>query len=93
MTQVAKPADMQEMMSHMLASMNPKDVMNLMSGMMPKMMNELSRSMSPDAMVSMMHEMVPKMMEACFSNMSVEQKQGMLTMCRGMLDEMEKKSL
>ncbi len=36
---------------------------------------------------------MPKMMDGCFSMMNIEQRQGMLSMCRRMLDQMEAKYL
>ncbi len=64
----------------------------MMSTMMPAMMDPCSASMNPREMTSTMHEMVPKMMESCFREMTVEQRRGMLSMCRSMLDEIEEKS-
>ena len=49
--------------------------------------------MNPEEMGAMMHEMMPKMMDSCFSMMNTEQRQGMLSMCREMLDGIEAKYL
>ena len=38
-----------------------------------------------------MHDMMPKMMDECFSKMNLEQRNGMLTMCKEMLFEIEEK--
>jgi hypothetical protein len=55
------------------------------------MMENSFSEMEGGEIESMMHDMMPKMMEGCFSKMTEEQRQGMLTMCRGMLDEIEEK--
>jgi hypothetical protein len=47
--------------------------------------------MNAEEMGSMMHDMMPKMMESCFSKMDSQQRQGMLSMCREMLDQIEAK--
>ena len=65
----------------------PEEMMDTMS----RMMDQGFASMSPEEMASTMHEVVPKMMESCFSKMDVEQRKGMLSMCRGILDDMEKR--
>lgn len=62
-----------------------------MSDTMPKMMEEMFSNMDPEKMQSMMAEMMPQMMEQCFSKMDAEQRKGMLSMCRQMLDQIEKK--
>ena len=41
----------------------------------------------------MMVSMMPRMMDTCFSGIERERREFMLTHCRGMLDEMEKKYL
>ncbi len=58
---------------------------------MGRMMERSFTSMSPEEMTSTMHEIVPRMMESCFSQMNAEQRKGMLSMCRGILDDIEKK--
>lgn len=63
----------------------------MMNTMMPAMMDQCAKSMSPDEMVSTMHEMVPRMMESCFGKMSVGQRKAMISMCHGMLDELQEK--
>ena len=40
---------------------------------------------------AMIHDMMPKMMDGCFSKMTREQRTGMLSMCRDMLNEIEQK--
>jgi hypothetical protein len=52
-------------------------------------MDQCFAKMDADEMASMMHEMMPKMMGSCFSKMDSTQRQGMLTMCREMLDKIE----
>ncbi len=69
----------------MMKDMSPEDMMGMMHEMMPKMMENCSDFMS------MMHEEMPKMMENCFGKMSAEERASMLSMCRGMLDDLEKK--
>ena len=81
------------MMPQMIKEMKAEDMMAMMGQMMPGMMEQCFASMSPEAMSTMMHEMMPRMMEGCFSKMDAEQRRGMLTMCRQMLDQMEAKYL
>ncbi len=78
-------------MPEMFQNMRAEDMAKMMSTMMPAMMEQFASSMNPEEMTSTMHEMVPKMMESCFGKMSVEQRKGMLSMCRSMLDELEQK--
>ena len=59
--------------------------------MMPSMMEQCVVKMNAEEMVSMMQDMMPKMMEGCFSKMDTQQRQGMLSMCREMLDQIEAK--
>ena len=67
----------------------------MMKGMMPKMMPTVMEgvcgSMEGKDMGKMMHEVMPKMMEGCFSKMNSEERKGMLSMCRSMLDGIEEK--
>jgi len=90
-----KPEEKMEMMSRMMIEMfantKSQDIMKMISTMMPRMMDYCFTDMSPDEMISTIHEMVPKMMESCFSKMSVEQRKSMLSMCRGILDDIEKR--
>lgn len=62
-------------------------------GLMDRMMESMMGRMSQEKKEAMMHEMMPKMMDSCFSHMTTEQRQGMLGMCRDMLDQVEKKYL
>ena len=80
-----------ENMPEMFRNIREEDLEKMMSTMMPAMMEKFASSMDPEEMTSTMHEMVPKMMESCFGKMSVEQRKGMLSMCRSMLDELEQK--
>ncbi len=69
----------------MMKDMSPEDMMGMMHEMMPKMMGHCSEFMS------MMHEEMPKMMESCFRKMSADERASMLSMCRSMLNDLEKK--
>ncbi len=53
---------------------------------------EMMKDMSPEQMMGMMHEVMPKMMESCFAKMSAEERASTLSMCRSMLDNLEKLS-
>ena len=77
------------MMGMMMGNMNQKKKMEMMEEMMPKMMG----GMKTEDMMGMMHKAMPKMMENCMASMSKEERKEMLTLCRGMLDKMEKKFL
>jgi hypothetical protein len=59
--------------------------------MRPEMMEGMFRSMDPEKMRSMMEVMMPRMMDKCFAMMDTKQRQGMLNMCREMLDNIEAK--
>jgi hypothetical protein len=61
----------------------------MMKGVMPKVMEGMFGSMEGKDMGKMMHEVMPKMMEGCFSKMNSEERRGMLSMCRSMLDGIE----
>jgi hypothetical protein len=78
-------------MPKMMEGMKAEDMMAMMSQMMPTMMEQCHAKMSAEEMGSMMHEMMPKMMEGCFSKMDTQQRQGMLGMCRDMLNQLEAK--
>lgn len=62
----------------------------MMAGM-HDMMEKAFAKMSGEEIGSMMHGVMPKMMESCFSKMNDEQREGMLKMCRGVLDDIDKK--
>lgn len=68
----------------MMKGMSPEDMMGMMQEMMPKMMEDCSQFMG------MMHEEMPNIMKSCFSKMNEEEQASMLSMCRGMLDDLEK---
>ncbi len=68
----------------MMNDMPPEDLMGMMRDMMPKMMEHCSE------FVGMMHEEMPKIMKSCFGKMDADQRASMLSMCRGMLDDLEK---
>ena len=70
--------------------MDPESMRSMMEAM-PSMMEQCFATMNAEEMGSMMHDMMPKMMEGCFSKMDSEQRQGMLNMCREMLDQIEEK--
>lgn len=84
-------AMMKAMMPEMMKGMSVEDMMSMMGEMMPKMMDQCAQSMSGAQMGEAMHEMVPKMMESCFAKMDPEQRASMFSMCRTMLDDMEKR--
>jgi hypothetical protein len=56
-------------------------------GFQEMMVERWMSGQTPEAMASMMQEMMPKMLDSCLSKMDVEQRQGMLSLCRQMLDE------
>jgi len=66
-------------------------MMDKMMEGMGGMMESMFSNMSGEEMGNMMHEMMPNMMESCFSKMNDEQREGMLKMCREMLDKIENK--
>ncbi len=51
---------------------------------------EMMKGMSSEDLMGMMHEEMPKIMKSCFGKMSEEERVSMLSMCRGMLDDLEK---
>lgn len=73
----------------MFSGMDAEKMRSMMEAMMPSMMEQCLAKMDANEMASMMHEMMPKMMGSCFSKMDTVQRQGMLTMCREMLDKIE----
>ena len=77
-----------KMMEKFFSDVKPED-MEKMMGMMHDMMERSFADMEAGDIESMMRDMRPKMMDGCFSKMSAEQRQGMLSMCRGMLDQIE----
>jgi hypothetical protein len=94
MSQEKKEAMMGKMMPEMMMGMMGDDKgEGGMAGMMSKMMPQMMEGMKAENMTAMMHEMMPKMMDSCFSQMTPEQRRGMLGMCRDMLDQIEKKYL
>jgi Mg/Co/Ni transporter MgtE len=83
-------AMMSKMVEEMFRAMDPEK-MRLVMEAMPSMMEQCFTKMNAEEMGSMMHDMMPKMMESCFSKMDAQQRQGMLNMCREMLDQIEAK--
>ena len=81
---------MMRKMQKWMADAKPEDMENMM-GMMHESMESCFSEMDAEELSSTMHDMMPKMMEGCFSKMSREQREGMLHMCRDMLDEIEEK--
>ena len=79
----------QRMMNMMMGGKNSGDMTKMMGEMMPQMMG----NMGNEEIESMMLDMMPRMMDTCFSEMDREQRQSMLTHCRGMLDQIEEKYL
>ena len=70
----------------MMKGMSPEDMMGMMHEMMPKMMERCSDFMS------MMHEEMPKIMRSCFGKMDAEQRASTLSMCRSVLNDLEKQA-
>lgn len=75
----------------MMSSMMPKMMAMMMDKMCPPMMEQCFAVMGADGILSMMQEMCPKMMDLCVSKMNIGQRKRMLSMCRKILDEIEKK--
>ncbi len=82
---------MKQMMGTMFDNMGPEDMQSMMGSMMPEMMEHCHAKMDSAQLQTMMHDMMPKMMDGCFARMSTEEREGMLKMCREMLDQMEEK--
>lgn len=51
---------------------------------------EVMKGLSPKDRMSMMHEEMQKMMASCFATMSDQERASTLSMCRNMLDDLEK---
>lgn len=56
------------------------------------MMEKCRGLMSGEGLGEAMRAMAPKMMESCSAKMDAEQRASMLSMCRVMLDDLEKRS-
>ena len=91
---------MAEMIPRMTKGINIMEMMNMMGGgkgeagmmgMMSKMMAGAFANMNGEEIGNMIHEVMPNMMESCFSKMDVEQRKGMLKICREILNEIESK--
>lgn len=79
----------QRMMNMMMGRKSPEDMTKMMGEMMPQMMGKMGH----EEIERMMLDIMPCMMDACFSEMDRERRQFMLTHCRGMLDQIDKKYL
>ena len=70
---------------------DPKEMRSQMVEMMSSKMDQCCSAMDADEIGSMMHDVMPKMMDRCFSETNSEQREGMLGMCRELLDGIEDK--
>ncbi|MBI4297018.1 MAG: hypothetical protein HY676_00620 [Chloroflexi bacterium] len=90
-----RPEEISAMVSKVMGEIfrdsSPEKMRAMMESMMPAMMEQCFASMKGESIGPMMHEMMPKMMNTCFSRMDAQQRQDMLTMCRDMLAQIEKK--
>lgn len=81
---------MMKAIPRVMANIKPED-MEKMMGSMHEMMEHSFENMDGEEIGAMIHDMMPKMMDGCFSKMTPEQRTGMLSMCRDMLNEVEQK--
>ena len=79
---------MMKMMPQMMGMMGGEEGEGGMTGMMSKMKG--MGSMQSGEMKQMMHETMPRMMRECFGHMEAEDRKETLTMCRSMLDGIER---
>ena len=80
---------MPKMMSEMFRDMDPEKMRAMMAQMMPSMMDQFHGKMGEGQMHDMMHAMMPPMMDRCFVQMDIDERRGILRMCREMLDDIE----
>ena len=62
-----------------------------MMRMISKMMESVFTNMNGEEIGDMIKKVMPNMMESSFSKMNTEQRKEMLSMCREILDEIERK--
>ena len=97
MAEMMNKEDKEEMMVKLMGKffddIKSKNEQKMMVKIMREAMLNLFIDMEGKDMEPVMHGIIPNVMDKCFSKMDNKERQGMLRMCREILDEIELKYL
>jgi len=81
------------MMEHMFQNMTTEDIKEMFLTLIPEIMDKSFTSMTGQEINEVLHKIMSGTLEKCFVKMDTEQKKKLMTMCRTMLEELEKRHL
>ncbi len=77
-------------MYEMVMDMEPRSRLMMMSNVMPRMMEKCFESAGPHEMISSVREVLLRSIESCYVKMKRKQRKRMISMCRELLDDIER---